>query len=97
VTARHCEPIEGSNVVSGWICCGCRTYNGNQRILCKACSHARCNSVRMNCPFCGLYVEAGNNIIEGKPGVLHAQPPCEMFLRLDPADYLEACRKRLAQ
>ena len=29
----------------GWICCGCRTYNGLQRSECKFCGYTRCASV----------------------------------------------------
>lgn len=32
-----CEYVEGSKIVPGWGCCGCRTYNGLQRLECNRC------------------------------------------------------------
>jgi hypothetical protein len=38
-----CEFIAGdSNLLPGWGCCECRTYNGLQRDQCKRCGHACC-------------------------------------------------------
>ena len=31
------------NVLPGWGCCKCRTYNGMQRFLCKYCGHPCCH------------------------------------------------------
>lgn len=40
-----CQSIEADYLVPGWICCACRTYNGNQRDVCKivSCQHQRCD------------------------------------------------------
>lgn len=37
-----CEFIEAHNLVPGYGCCACRTYNGLQRKHCKACGVAPC-------------------------------------------------------
>jgi hypothetical protein len=31
-----------SSLVPGWLCCGCRTYNGLHRSRCKHCGHLPC-------------------------------------------------------
>jgi hypothetical protein len=36
-----CTFISESNVMPGWACCRCRTYNGLQRTACKACREPR--------------------------------------------------------
>lgn len=38
-----CEPVEHPNIMPGWGCCQCRTYNGIQRNACKHCGHERCD------------------------------------------------------
>jgi hypothetical protein len=38
-----CVDISHPNLQPGWGCCGCNTYNGNQRDRCKYCNHERCN------------------------------------------------------
>jgi len=31
------------NLVSGWACCNCRTFNADERHECKWCNHNRCD------------------------------------------------------
>ena len=38
-----CQAIDHPNVSPGWGCCGCRTYNGEHRDICKFCKHLRCD------------------------------------------------------
>jgi hypothetical protein len=38
-----CKAIDHPNLMPGWGCCKCRTYNGNQRVECKQCQHERCD------------------------------------------------------
>lgn len=33
----------GTHVAIGWGCCACHVYNGDHRIWCKRCCHARCD------------------------------------------------------
>lgn len=33
------------NLDEGWLCCGCRTYNGVHRVACRCCTHERCDVV----------------------------------------------------
>jgi len=42
---EKCIKLEHPNLMPGWGCCACNTYNGNQRINCKmpACKHQRCD------------------------------------------------------
>ncbi len=41
-----CKPIEGlANVMDGWGCCKCRTYNGALWSQCKFCGHERCDGL----------------------------------------------------
>jgi hypothetical protein len=40
---KRCEPVESKRIMPGWICCECRTYNGEQRTECKWCKHLRCD------------------------------------------------------
>jgi hypothetical protein len=48
------------NVLQGWGCCQCRTYNGLQRAFCKMCDHICCNPEKPKpeayglCPTCGV-------------------------------------------
>lgn len=42
------------------------------------------DGVPFACPFCQLEAVA----VREPPAVLHAEPPCETFLRLDVTDYL---------
>lgn len=44
------------------------------------------------CPFCGMRAE----VIE-PPGVLHEQPACETFMKLEPTDYLHVVNQRLRE
>jgi hypothetical protein len=37
-----CEHIRAENVVPGWGCCQCKSYNGYQRDVCRGCNHAHC-------------------------------------------------------
>lgn len=39
---KKCIPIEHANLMPGWGCCQCNTYNGNHREKCKFCEHVRC-------------------------------------------------------
>jgi hypothetical protein len=40
----ECKAIENiPNLMDGWGCCNCRTYNGKQREECKSCGHERCD------------------------------------------------------
>lgn len=39
-----CMLIEGHpNLMDGWGCCRCKTYNGLWRDACKACDHEHCD------------------------------------------------------
>lgn len=40
-----CECIKTANIIAGFICCGCRAYNGLQRSICKQCEQARCEAL----------------------------------------------------
>jgi hypothetical protein len=52
--------LDHPNVMPGWACCQCRTYNGLQRPACKFCGHACCNPAKPSpedydlCPVCGV-------------------------------------------
>ncbi len=37
-----CKRVEAPNILPGWGCCQCLTYNGLQRQACKACGHMSC-------------------------------------------------------
>jgi len=37
-----CEFLNLEDVLPGWVCCRCRTYNGLQRKACKRCKHEPC-------------------------------------------------------
>lgn len=37
-----CQKIDHPAIAPGWGCCKCRTYNGVQRVQCKACRHVAC-------------------------------------------------------
>lgn len=40
---KKCKPFEHSSFVgSWWICCECKTLNGDIRDNCKFCNHERC-------------------------------------------------------
>lgn len=41
--AKRCEPVGTARLAQGWGCCRCRTYNGEQRSICRACRHERCD------------------------------------------------------
>lgn len=55
-------------------------------------------AVKFTCPFCGCDVSAGevtNQNGESEPAVLHALPPCEKYLKLEPDEFLSECREKL--
>ncbi len=37
-----CTFISHKHVMPGYICCGCRVYNGLQRTICKDCGQTSC-------------------------------------------------------
>ena len=37
-----CKEIKHKNLMPGWGCCQCHTYNGEQRLECKECAHPCC-------------------------------------------------------
>jgi hypothetical protein len=39
-----CREINHPNLMPGYACCACSTFNGNQRSQCKACGHKRCDN-----------------------------------------------------
>ena len=40
---EHCIPIDESRLMeAGWACCGCGTFNGVQRDVCRQCKHPCC-------------------------------------------------------
>lgn len=45
---KRCEAIEHPNLMPGWGCCICKTYNGEQRPTCKICNHNRCDKSEAN-------------------------------------------------
>ena len=40
---KRCIALSHPNLMPGWGCCVCRTYNGDQRHECKSCGHKRCD------------------------------------------------------
>jgi hypothetical protein len=40
-----CKVIKHPNLMDGYGCCKCKTYNGDHRTHCKQCNHARCDSI----------------------------------------------------
>jgi hypothetical protein len=38
-----CTKVNHPNILPGYGCCKCNTYNGNQRESCKTCNHPRCD------------------------------------------------------
>jgi hypothetical protein len=40
MSCRRLDDLE--NVLPGWACCQCSTYNSYQRSRCKACGHPHC-------------------------------------------------------
>lgn len=40
-----CSLVDMPHVALGWVCCACRTYNGDQRIGCKNCRRPRCQEL----------------------------------------------------
>lgn len=42
VVAYGCQVLEVPNLVPGWGCCACGTYNQNNRAFCRCCRHERC-------------------------------------------------------
>ena len=57
------------NVMPGWGCCACRTYNGLQRKACKICGHECCVEKPSPASF-GLCSECG--VPEGCEHVGHS-------------------------
>lgn len=51
-----CNYIEDTNVMPGYICCICKTYNGLQREYCRACDRPHHKllipDTVAQCPFC---------------------------------------------
>lgn len=45
MSTKACKFISGENVMPGWGCCECRSYNGLQRRICGNCGHIPCNVV----------------------------------------------------
>jgi len=39
-----CKKISHPNLMPGWGCCQCKTYNGEQRLACKQCRHPYCGA-----------------------------------------------------
>lgn len=37
-----CQRVGSAHLASGWICCECKIYNGDQRPECKQCNRNRC-------------------------------------------------------
>lgn len=54
---RMCDFIQDTHVMPGYVCCSCRTYNGLQRRICKACgNHSHAVEIPDGvkpCPRCG--------------------------------------------
>ena len=48
--------------------------------------------VRIKC-FCGLWLSAGETG-DGEPYVVHPVPACQRYLDTEPADFLQALRKK---
>lgn len=40
---KKCVKIEHPNIMSGYGCCQCKTYNSNINIYCRYCNHKRCD------------------------------------------------------
>src|ERR1041385_4442466 len=55
-----CGFIKAPNVAMGWGCCHCNTYNGIQRMECKACKvlHHEPLNIKGDCAI-GIYYEDG--------------------------------------
>jgi hypothetical protein len=45
-----CQQVGSQNLAPGWICCGCRIYNGIQRGECKQCEKAICRADTIAAP-----------------------------------------------
>ena len=45
-----------------------------------------------NCPFCGLFASAD----AGAMSVAHAEPMCETFKSLNPLEFMQAVREKVA-
>jgi hypothetical protein len=43
VSNKRCIEVKHYNLQPGWGCCVCKTYNGEQRLVCKVCRHYRCD------------------------------------------------------
>ena len=43
----------------GWLCCGCRAYNGFQRLHCRSCGHESCFAVDGEDEVFRIHVAAG--------------------------------------
>ena len=60
--------------------------------------------ITFNCPFCGQPCKAGELIVHRPngssfyaPGIAHNTPMCPTFEQLDPQEFMDACRRKLAQ
>lgn len=42
--SKKCVAIDHPNLMPGYGCCQCKTYNGNNRSTCKTCNHQRCDN-----------------------------------------------------
>lgn len=47
---KRCQVINHANIMPGFGCCVCRTYNGDHRKECKQCGHKRCDTDPGNQP-----------------------------------------------
>jgi len=67
-----CDFVDGANLLPGWTCCRCRTYNGLQRPKCRRCSVERhaivlpVDLIRCECGF-GLRAADRGNTARGCP------------------------------
>ena len=50
VEFTYCKPVEHANLVEGWVCCKCRTYNMGVRASCIFCGHSRCEPPKKGHP-----------------------------------------------
>jgi len=48
VGSKICKEINHPNLQAGWGCCHCPTFNGDQRLACKACKHLRCDKSKLD-------------------------------------------------
>ncbi len=69
---KGCRTFDGTaHLEPGWGCCGCRTYNGQQRTHCMACDHQRCDAW----PQCMVLLDPRGGRVDGDRPTLAGPTP----------------------